>query len=341
MGNTRVTFTKNGSNVEILQQDHYYPFGMNFAGISTTQATLENKYKYNGKEKQDEFGLDWYDYGARMYDAILGRWYVIDPLANKYYSLSPYNYTANNPINAIDPDGKYILFVNGLRTSKGHADQIKWMGGGRIHKTDVYNYWSTESNTFGRKADIAAHYKKKYKDSNVGFTSGSSHWDSQAKQRHKEGMNKAITFHEMVRDGDITLKEGETIKIVSHSQGGAHAAGFAEQLLSYKDKDGNSIYTIETIEYITPHQPGDIDHPEGVLGVQYSHPSDAISSIAPWWLPNGGSSYSIIPGILPINFFGEDIMGGDGQPELEGPAGNRSGHNVIDNDEFIKKHKGI
>ncbi len=338
LGNTRVTFTENSGSIEVIQEDHYYPFGMSFAGISTP--TVNNMYKYNGKELQAE--LNWYDYGARFYDAQIGRWHVIDPMANKYYSLSPYNYTANNPINAIDPDGRYILFVNGLRTNKGHADQMKWMGGGRIHKTDVYNnYWSTKSNTFGRKADIAAHYKEKYKDDNVGFTSGSSHWNSQAKQRHKEGMNKATTFHKMVGNSDITLKDGETIKIVSHSQGGAHAAGFAEQLLSYKDNDGNSIYTIEIMEYITPHQPGDIDHPEGVLGVQFSHPSDAVSSIAPWWLPNGGSSYSIIPGILPINFFGGDIMGGEGQPKLEGPAGNRSGHNVTDNDEFIKQHKGI
>ncbi len=105
LGNTRVTFTKNGSTVEILQQDHYYPFGMNFAGISTTQATLENKYKYNGKEKQDEFGMNWYDYGARFYDPVIARWHVVDPMAETSRNMTPYHYASNNSINRIDPDG--------------------------------------------------------------------------------------------------------------------------------------------------------------------------------------------------------------------------------------------
>ncbi len=114
LGNTRVTFTKNGSTIEILQQDHYYPFGMNFAGISTTQATLENKYKYNGKELQDDDingkSLGWYDYGARMYDPQIGRWHCIDPQAERYSPISPYAYVANNPLIFIDPNGEEISF---------------------------------------------------------------------------------------------------------------------------------------------------------------------------------------------------------------------------------------
>jgi len=66
------------------------------------------QYKYNGKELNQDFGLDWMDYGARWYDAAIGRWNAVDPLAEKYYSFSTFGYTANNPTNFIDPDGAQV-----------------------------------------------------------------------------------------------------------------------------------------------------------------------------------------------------------------------------------------
>ncbi len=65
----------------------------------------KNDYFYNGKELITEFGLNWEDYGWRNYDAVLGRWWSVDPHAENYYSWSPYAYCANNPILLIDPDG--------------------------------------------------------------------------------------------------------------------------------------------------------------------------------------------------------------------------------------------
>ena len=104
-GNNRVVFNQNGI---IEQTNHYYPFGMTF-GESVDNS--DNRYKYNGKELDRMHGLDLYDYGARHYDAAIGRWGVMDPLAEKYYSVSPYTYCANNPIRFIDPDGR-DWFVN-------------------------------------------------------------------------------------------------------------------------------------------------------------------------------------------------------------------------------------
>ena len=97
-GNNRVVIDQNGTVEEV---NHYYPFGGVFANSTSVQP-----YKYNGKELDTKKGLNWYDYGARHYDAAVGRFATVDPSSESYYETSPYAYCYNNPIKHIDPNGK-------------------------------------------------------------------------------------------------------------------------------------------------------------------------------------------------------------------------------------------
>ena len=111
LGNVRLSYSdtnKNGiaEKTEILEENNYYPFGLKQGNIASKSSY---KYKYNGKELQDELGLNVYDYGARNYDPAVGRWFNYDPLAEKSRRFSPYTYALDNPIYFIDPDGMEAL----------------------------------------------------------------------------------------------------------------------------------------------------------------------------------------------------------------------------------------
>ena len=103
-GNNRVVINQSGT---VEEANHYYPFGGVFASSGNVQP-----YKYNGKEYDSKKGLNWYDYGARHYDAVLGRFTTNDRFAEKYYSMSPYQYGANSPVGNIDVNGDSIVVLN-------------------------------------------------------------------------------------------------------------------------------------------------------------------------------------------------------------------------------------
>ena len=96
-GNNRVVISQSGT---VEETSHYYPFGGTFASAGNVQP-----YKYNGKELDTKKGLNWYDYGARHYDAVLGRFITVDALYDKHFKVSPYVYCGNEPVGRIDPDG--------------------------------------------------------------------------------------------------------------------------------------------------------------------------------------------------------------------------------------------
>ncbi|MEB2780874.1 RHS repeat-associated core domain-containing protein, partial [Algoriphagus sp. C2-6-M1] len=109
---------------DIVQKDDYYPFGLTFNSL-LRENSLGNKYLFNGKERQELTG--WDDYGARMYMADIGRWGVVDPMADQRSWMTPYNYVQNNPLNRIDPDG--MLDEWRLNTETGDLAWMSDLGG--------------------------------------------------------------------------------------------------------------------------------------------------------------------------------------------------------------------
>ena len=131
LGNNRVVVNASGT---VEQVNHYYPFG-GLMGESTNGDV--QRYKYNGKELDRMNGLDWYDYGARHMDAVLGRWSSMEPLYKDYYDVSPYVYTLNNPVRNIDPDGKSVW----TKVAKGIikvGKSIAKEGMSALSKADTY-----------------------------------------------------------------------------------------------------------------------------------------------------------------------------------------------------------
>jgi RHS repeat-associated protein len=127
-GNNRIVLSSGGT---VAETNHYYPFGGLFASTSV------QPYKYNGKELDTKKGLNWYDYGARHYDATLGRWLVVDPLAEKYYSTSVYGYCLNNPIGYIDPDGKSV-WTKALKVTRKVSGKISQKGFSALKEKSTY-----------------------------------------------------------------------------------------------------------------------------------------------------------------------------------------------------------
>ena len=114
-----------GVSGEVVETNDYYPFGSRWdvaAGLSDDT----NRFRYNSKEEQSSLypasfrdSVSYIDYGARQYDPVLGRWFAQDPLAEKYYGISPYAFCNNNSVNYVDPD------VRKLRVASEYQNQFK------------------------------------------------------------------------------------------------------------------------------------------------------------------------------------------------------------------------
>jgi RHS repeat-associated protein len=151
LGSTRAMVDQNGV---ILARYNYYAYGEEMNSI----ITVGTDYKYTGKEYDEESGLNLYYYGARYYDAKMGRFISADPFAEKYPSWSPYVYTLDNPIKHIDPDGKEVRFANGASSifKQQFAQAVKYLNAhkasgmlARLHASNTV-YYIKEGSIFSK-----------------------------------------------------------------------------------------------------------------------------------------------------------------------------------------------
>ncbi|MBK8563183.1 MAG: RHS repeat-associated core domain-containing protein [Saprospiraceae bacterium] len=245
LGNARISFSDlNGNGVvnetnvvatnEVLQENHYYPFGLNTEGPWMNDAILDNKYQYNGKEWNDDFGLNLNDYGARWYDASVGRWTSKDPISEEYAYFTPFAYVANNPLKLIDPDGKRIIFVNG------------YLGFGS--PTGGSSYWGGTNSGFVKEA------KNYFGDNDAFFTDVEHGTFSTVAQRIQAGETWAKDNYKDIVKG--LNKSSDVFRFVTHSMG----AAFAEGISRYLKSEGWYVSEVYNFE---PFQAADIETSKG------------------------------------------------------------------------------
>lgn len=165
-GNIRVVADETGAVDEV---NDYYPFG----GLLSNAGDNVQSYKYNGKELDRKNGLDWYDYGARHYDAALGRWHVVDPMAEEYYSWSSYAYCLGNPIKYVDPNG---AFTSPYYTANGQFLGVDENGfTGNIYITDEEIFKKYSKNGIVNSKDIQGDKKTSLMKDNILTSAAESH----------------------------------------------------------------------------------------------------------------------------------------------------------------------
>lgn len=306
LGNTRMTITDdNAAAKPVVDATSYYPFGLTMARISSKAALgLENKYKYNGKELQhEEFsdgsGLEWYDYGARMYDAQMGRWHRTDNKAELYQNITPYAYAANQPTNAIDPDGNLIIFINGMHTGDGGKPDY-W-------RRTVIQQTLISSRLIGINSFGIPSYVNKYKttvrqenfDLSVmdrfddhktisndlqyidGALGGKKGFPLNMIEGFREGMGHAYgeahveeIINSLKHTGGVI---SETLKIVTHSMGAAYGKGFVQAIIEWAKANPEKAKGLNIAVYdFASFQQNEMEAVQGATTYQFDNSGDMV-----------------------------------------------------------------
>lgn len=276
LGSVRAVVNGDG---EVLERNDYYPFGSRWDdGLLS-----DNRYRYNGNEAQAFLNNPYLDYGARQYDSDGAVWLGTDQLSELYYHIGSYAYCANNPINAIDADGRLIIFVGGFEPNRSVTSAIigtMMLSNSLPSQMKAAMMASAAPNRDFSKKDyydwgsVNELYIDTYNDQNALYTQGRTTLPGgSASKRYNMGLEAGRKLVQQILAGEVELTDDETIKLVGHSQGAAYAAGIAQALIDagYQDRIG-------FVDYIAAHQPSGFSHPQGVLGRQFGSTRDFLSS---------------------------------------------------------------
>jgi len=250
LGNVRVSFGRNTSgNLELVDVNDYYPFGMNHlkSGASFFGVSSYKNYKYNGKELQ-ETGM--YDYGARMYMADIGRWGVVDPLAETSRRWSTYTYAYNNPIRFVDPDGMQ------------NEDKIKIFNDGKIERTKDNNNYDTVTNENESKSIRIARTNITEKNPTGDSQIGEAITTNVETPGH-DGLSGGTQFTYMqIQDYDVATQvfefAADNTKVEFGQDTLNFTDGYSTNIVSTNHSENESSSAVNAIGYINVSQPGSV-----------------------------------------------------------------------------------
>ncbi|MDP3929523.1 MAG: RHS repeat-associated core domain-containing protein, partial [Bacteroidota bacterium] len=267
----------------VISATDYSPFGAPLPG-RTYQAS-EYRFAFNGKEKDDETYGDGnaYDFGARIYDARLGKMFKVDPYFSVYPGLTPYSGFGGNPITNTDAGGKLIIFVSGYGPLRSSQSSLKYsrhwdveMRQNAAATMDDYKamYFTGSSKPFiGLKSLIKKEIKGDY---DIEFTSAEMREDA---GRAAVTYELAMIIKQQIDEQRITNPNAK-INFVAHSMGVAYAAGMVKALLEAKDGEGNNIFSPSDFGeswLFAGYQSNRVDYP--IVGTvnQRAHDNDKVA----------------------------------------------------------------